>query len=321
MLFLLFVEKNFSICASVYLGRNVIDMGKKIILIIISKLNKQFALSRYFANVNFIIGSLLLACMICPYITSAQQQTFYCVTYYKILPGKESELQSAMENVDAKVQKERVNKGAISGWYLYKVLSPSGSSTEYDYVSITIVNRYKNIFETPYTFDSAFRKTFPGKDVNFFADYHSKNTALCKTVKEEIYTGLALADSSTINGFPYKYVVVDFMQPKPDKFGQYMKMELDTFRLVHKERIKLGDISQWACLQLALPYDTKTGYSFLALNFYNDLDNMTSSKYVEALRNIFPSVDIGNLLQSSAAMRDNPKADLMRLVLYASPKQ
>ena len=80
----------------------------------------------------------------------------------------------------------------------------------------------------------------------------------------------------------------DFMQPKPGKFGDYIKMETDTFRVIHKERIKLRDISQWGCFSLMLPYDTKTGYSFLCFNFYNDLDAMTTSKYVEALKNTFP---------------------------------
>lgn len=108
------------------------------------------------------------------------------------------------------------------------------------------------------------------------------------------------------------------MQPKPDKFGDYFKMETDTFRVIHKERTKLGDISQWGCFTLMMPYDTKIGYSVLCLNFYNDLEAMTSSKYVEALKNTFPTVDLGRLFQSSAALRDNPTADFWQLVSYAA---
>src|SRR4030095_10720979 len=152
------------------------------------ELNKPFNISVYFAFSNFIIGGLLLACMIYPGITSAQpQQTFHCFSYYKILPGKEHELRSMVEAVDSKVQQERVNSGAISAWYLYEVLSPSGSSAEYDYVIVTTTNRYKSIFESLYTFDSALKKIFPGKDAKFFADYDSKVIGVCRLVKEEIY--------------------------------------------------------------------------------------------------------------------------------------
>jgi len=70
-----------------------------------------------------------------------------------------------------------------------------------------------------------------------------------------------------------------------------------------------------------MPYDTKIGYSFLCFNFYNDLDAMTNSKYIEALKNTFPTVDLGRLFQSSSALRDNPRADFWQLDLYAVRKK
>jgi len=247
-------------------------------------------------------------------MTSAQQSpTYYRISYYKVIPGKEEKLHSLVRDVDAKVQQARINTSAISGWYFYELLSPSGSSTDYDYMAITIINRYKSIFDPSYTFDSALKKTFPKNDAKFFDDYYSQSNGMMKLIKEEVYTGIALADSSSKDGFQSKYIVSDFMQPKPDKFGEYLKMETDTFRIIHRERIKLGDISQWGCFGLMLPYDTKTGYSFLCLNFYNDLDAMISSKYLEALKNTFPTEDLGRLFQSSSALRDNPRADYLAI--------
>jgi len=248
------------------------------------------------------------------------QQTIHSFSYYKILPGKDHEFRSMMEAVDSRVQKERLNNGAISAWYLYEVVSPSGTNAEYDYVAVTTTNSIKKAFESSYPFVDAFKKSFPGKDAKFFADYFSKLNGICRLVKEEVYGGTAVADSSSHDGFKFKYLVVDFMQPKPDKFGEYFKMELDTFRLVHKERIKLGALSQWALLQLSLPFDVKTGYSTLAISFYNDLDMMYGdSKYEEGIKKNFPNVSLNNLFQSAATTRDNPKADLLRLVFYAMP--
>jgi len=260
--------------------------------------------------------------MICPgLIFAQQQQTYYGISYYKAVPGKEDELHSMMRNVDTKVQQARINNNAILGWYFYKLLSPSGVSADYDYMSVTVIDRFKYIFDSPYAFDSALKKTFSNKDAKFFADYYSRSNEIMKLIKEEVYAGVALADSSSKDGFLSKYIVSDFMQPKPDKFGDYLKMETDTFRIIHKERIKLGDICQWGCFTLMMPYDTKIGYSFLCFNFYNDLDAMTNSKYIEALKNTFPTVDLGRLFQSSSALRDNPRADFWQLDLYAVRKK
>jgi hypothetical protein len=283
------------------------------------QLNKPFNLPVYIAN--FIIKGLLLTCMMCPHMSFAQQQqTYYCFSYYKILPGKDHELRKMMETVDAKVQQNRVNNGAISSWYLYEVLSPTGSSAEYDHVVITTTNSFKNSFESPYTFDSALKKTFPGKDAKFFADYYSRQNETWRLVNQEIYAGIAVADSSFPGGSSLKYIVIDFMQPKPGMGAQYFKTETDTFRLIHRERVKLDDISQWAFLQLAFPFDTKTSYSYLALNFYKDLDRMFgNAKYEEGLKKTFPTVELSELFQSAAAARDNPRAELLRLVLHALP--
>ncbi|HET9435160.1 MAG TPA: hypothetical protein VFO37_15450 [Chitinophagaceae bacterium] len=281
--------------------------------------DKPFNLPVYFANL--IITGLLLTCMMCTQMSFAQQQqTYYCFSYYKILPGKEHELRKLIETVDAKVQQNRVNSRAISSWYLYELFSPIGSSAEYDYVVITTTNRFKKSFESNYAFDSALKKTFPGKDAKFFADYYSRKNETWRLVKQEVYAGIAVADSSFPGGSQLKYIVVDFMQPKPGMGAQYFKTETDTFRLIHKKRVKLDDISQWAFLQLAFPYDTKTGYSYLALNFYKDLDRMFgNAKYEEGLKATFPNVALSDLFQSAVAARDNPRAELLRLVLYALP--
>lgn len=180
----------------------------------IQQLNKHLNLSVYLAN--SIITGLLLTCVMCPHMSFAQQQqTYYCFSYFKLLPGKEHELRKMIATVDVKVQQNRVNSGTISSWYLYEVFSPMGSSVEYDYVMITNTTSFKNSFESPYTFDSALKKTFPGKDAKFFADYYSRQNETWRLVKQEVYAVIAVADSSFPGGPQLKYIVIDFMQPKP----------------------------------------------------------------------------------------------------------
>ncbi len=44
-----------------------------------------------------------------------------------------------------------------------------------------------------------------------------------------------------------------------------------------------------------------------------------AAKYAEGLKNTFPNVALSDLFQSAAAARDNPRAEILRLLLYALP--
>jgi hypothetical protein len=94
-----------------------------------------------------------------------------------------------------------------------------------------------------------------------------------------------------------------------------VKNELDTFRLIHKERIKLGALSQWAFLQHLTPFDTKIDYSYLAMNFYPTIEMLFGpSKYGDGIKNVFPAVSLSDLFKTALPLRDNPRAEYLRLV-------
>ena len=119
------------------------------------------------------------------------------------------------------------------------------------------------------------------------------------------------------NGEYSEYVTVDFMNPKTGKVLSYMSMEMDTVKNIHNERIKLGSLDYWDFMQMIFPYDVKKGYLFLAMNHIGNFDQMLNARYAEALKNVYPALNISELFQRIDELRDNPKGELWRLIKSA----
>ena len=250
------------------------------------------------------------------------QAVYHSVMFFKVNPGKNDQFLNQMREINSKVQQERCKSGHWLGWFFYQVLMPTGSESEYDYTTVSITNKFKNLFEDPYPFDSALHKAFPGQDEKFFDNFYDQSRENRKFVKRQVYGAIGFADSAALqNSRPAQYIELAFMKSKPGRENQYVKMEMDTFRLIHKERIKLNAMSQWGFYSLWMPYNTSTPYNFVCANFYDNLDMMVDGKYPEALKKTFPKVNIDKLFTSIDKNRDMVMAELWKLVLYQQPTQ
>lgn len=253
-------------------------------------------------------------------VAQANPTLYSSVYFFKVNPGKGDQFMNLMKDVNSKVQEERCKSGNLAGWYLYRVLMPAGSQSEYDYAAVSIVTKFKNLFEDPYPFDSALHKVFAGKDEKFFTDFYEKSTEARTIVKRQIYSAISFADSSKLqNADPYKYIELAFMKSKPGKTNDYVKKEVDTFRLIHKERIQMKALSQWGFYSLDLPYNMSNAYDFVCANFYDDIDMMVDGKYPAALKKVFPKVKIDNLFNSISKSRDMVMSEIWKLALYQQP--
>jgi hypothetical protein len=263
------------------------------------------------------ISLLLLPGPVC----AQQNPTLYSnVYFFKVNPGKGDLFMSLMKEVNSKIQEERCKSGHWAGWYLYRVVMPAGSASEYDYAAVSLTTKFKNLFDDPYPFDSALHKAFAGKDEKFFTDFYQKSTEARTIVKRQIYSAISFADSSKLQtGGPYKYLELAFMKSKPGKTNEYIKKEVDTFRLIHKERIQMKAMSQWGFYSLELPYNMNNAYDFVCANFYDDIDMLMDGKYPEALKKVFPKVKMDNLFNTVSKSRDMVMSELWKLELYQLP--
>ncbi len=64
----------------------------------------------------------------------ADKRQFVVIEYLKVKPGMRNSFLKLQKDVWKKVEQEKLKMGKISGWELYEVLYPAGSTAEYDYV-------------------------------------------------------------------------------------------------------------------------------------------------------------------------------------------
>jgi hypothetical protein len=66
-----------------------------------------------------------------------------------------------------------------------------------------------------------------------------------------------------------------------------------------------------------LPYDSRSEYDFVTINFFDDLNSLEDSKYPEAIKKVFPSRTGAQIDQMIMANRKLIHTDILKLVNYA----
>src|SRR5690348_9590057 len=75
-------------------------------------------------------------------------------------------------------------------------------------------------------------------------------------------TGLAGVAAFSQQSTPPKYIQVDYMKVDPGKGQQYVKMEQDLWKAVHKAQINSKNIESWSLYAVRYPSGTIREYDF-----------------------------------------------------------
>jgi hypothetical protein len=208
-----------------------------------------------------------------------------------------------------------ISEGNIYSWSVYEVLMPTGSQAEYDIVGITVTSKIDMLLDPPGTNKELFAKAFPKLTQKQRDDIMRKYPDSRTIVKEEIYTVLSsTGENGPPTKSPTKYVQVDYMTPVAGKESDYIKMERDTFKPVHLQRMKLGALEGWVFLQKILPGDTNDPAPFVTVNFYNDFSGMMNGKYDEAVKAAYPGSDADKLFENIGASKKGQRIQVWKLL-------
>lgn len=259
-------------------------------------------------NILFLLAVLLFFVPLLK-AQNANQPVYIVLNYMKTNPGKAEAYDNLVKNYAKKAFQQSLKDGQILGWYLNEVVMPSGTSNEYDRVSVTVTRDLKSIFEPSVSMRDVAKKALNMNDqqvddiLKQFADARN-------IVKREIFVNNAILNPGGTNG---KYAVVDFMKSTPGKEAQYVKMEKDVFMPIHKERMKLGVIKNWGLYQKVMPYNMDSDYDYTTVNFIDDINSILDPKYEQALKKALPNQDINKLIQQTEAARKMKRSEIWRL--------
>jgi hypothetical protein len=236
-------------------------------------------------------------------------------TYIKTVPGKFDGYDSLLRNYTSKVFDDQVKTGNFLSWSIYEVLMPSGSESQYDVVGVAVTNKIEMLLDPPGTNKEIMAKTFPNMSQKQRDDVMKRFADSRSIVKREIYQVLSSTnESGPPTKQPAKYVQVDFMTPAQGKAQDYVKMESETFRPVHKERIKLGALEGWVLLSKVLPADTEDPAPYVTVNFYNDFGGLMDGKYDQAVKAAYPDKDADKLFESVGTVKKRQRIEVWKLM-------
>jgi len=92
------------------------------------------------------------------------------------------------------------------------------------------------------------------------------------TVGAFLAGSLSSAASSQAQQTPRPSVyLVNFIKANPAKVEEYLKLERETWKPVHQERIRAGQMRSWALYSVQYPFGTSLEYDFATIDTYASL--------------------------------------------------
>lgn len=244
---------------------------------------------------------------------SNNKPVFVSFTYLKTAPGKYNDYLNLAKTVSKKFQEYQVQQGMQLGWYLYEVLTPSGTQAEYNFVSVSVNTDLQQLLDPVTPMRELYQKAAQVNGQQ--ADSMSQALGLVRSVvKRDIFIERSSTNES---GPPTKYVEVDFMTPVKGKNADYEKMEIDKFLPVQKQRMAMGALKGWRLAEKVMPFATDEPYSYITANFYDSFDMMLQGKYPEAIKKAWPTQDMTKLFQTVNTVKKEQRNELWKLVEHA----
>ena len=264
---------------------------------------------------NFL--TLVIVCMgsqvsISQNATDTKQVTrFTEYNYMKVKPGKEEQYVK-LEKAWKKIHLARKKAGKLDDWSFSRIISPSGTSSEYDYVT---------------------RNTFIGEDMyaaTFTDNYFPENWQSLLTweeldlvlrteefrtiVKTETYVirDEVWADDSRANA---KLFVVNYFNVPEGKSGEdHAKVEIDIWKPVHAARVKAGTMKGWGFLEMVLPFGASLSYNSITIDGYTDMRQYLRPWTDEYFKTAHPGKDMNALFKQTQESCTLVKGELRMMV-------
>ncbi len=212
--------------------------------------------------------------------TFAQNKTIYInIAFHKLKPGHTIDEAMALEKRWKVIQEKRKAAGLITGWAAYKILNEYKSeSVDYDYVSMNASYDLNKITEYPMDMFNALVKEDPSMYTILEETDKVQSVMRNKITKAIEYTG----SSNDMNSV----VLMETMKTTTTNYFAYIDFEKQV-KAIHMDRIKAGNIQEWALWQHLAPMSDDGTGQFTTITFFKDLsklDEDSTESYVNGAK-------------------------------------
>lgn len=237
------------------------------------------------------------------------------VDYMKVAPGKTAEYLDVEKTIWKPIHRERVKAGKITGWYLYSVMYPAGTSAEYNYVTVSIFDKFTQT-EEEYP-QEHLKMAHPGVTDKKMDEMMARTIAARELVRSELWQ---LNDWVPFDK-PAPYHWANFMRVVPGREGEYLQLEREIWKPIHSTYKRLGHTAGWAVYTLMFPFGTDYPYNFGTVDFYNDYAEIAITVPDSTLQLAHPNYEDINwdkIYDQTFEIRELVRRDLRVLVDYVN---
>jgi hypothetical protein len=256
------------------------------------------------------VASALILVLVLQLNVIAQDKPVYAmVTYIKADRGKGGDYLDLTKNFGSKLFQDRVNSGEILSWALYSVNMTTNPEDGYNFVGVTMSNNVSGFIEPKTSPQDVMKKLMPGatdKMIQENLDKYGQVRVIQSTLITQMLDGLPNDGSA-------KYYEINYMKVPDGKDAEYVALEKDTYKPLHKERVAKGEITTWSLWGTPFPYSDARPYNYVTANGFSDWDKMMSSNYGETYKKVFPKGDMAKVNAQTGAARKMVKTEVWKL--------
>lgn len=260
---------------------------------------------------------IILVCFSLTSLSSAQTKlsNYKKIDYINVRDGQlGSFLKTSKKELLSKYQ-QLIDSGVLKSWELYHVKYPGGKKSGYDLISIATASdidsleaEFSNVATPSYIPDNGSRTT---------SGRLAEKSTLIKSELWEVENFIQTNDN---NVSPSKYLTMDYMQVAPGKNLDYLMLEDEIAKPIHKERIKRDNMAGWEVYSLITPGGTEYGYNFCTVNYFDRISDVqfgfTNKIIKQSTGN--ENANISELFNTIYSTRDQVRVELWELVIHAN---
>ncbi len=259
--------------------------------------------------------SLLLFLLVFSAGLQAQDQTADPL-YYQVtkLNDPNGNLLETHRQIMAPYFQERVNRGEITWQGMYRVKYPRSEHEGFDYVAVAITNDFANL-DLDHE-DEVLRAALPD----------ASPAKMWKRVRTEsdVYSSEVFVGIDGLSGTadePSKFVKVNYMDVKPGKADEYVKMESDLWKPVHAAQLKKGALNDWLLVERIMPGGSDFGPGFITVDGFADWAQIEKNnrEMFASAESVYPGEDLEKKLGGINDLRTYARAEMWELVSSTMP--
>ncbi len=235
------------------------------------------------------------------------------VEQMKVDPEKWREYVAVEKGLWSKIHEKRKEAGLIEAWYLYSIALPGGSLHDYNFATVTRNRKFSNLIHSYPT--EVFNEALPGMDI---IDLENRTYASRVLMNRNI---LALIDEiSDLEKAtkPSKFAVVNYMSVQPKNIDRYIKLELETWRPIHRELIDTGVMDSWSLYSVYLPHGSKHNINFITIDQFSELADIENPYSKEALKKVYKRKSLRDIDRELSRYREVVHTEVWELVDYVN---